>query len=139
MVVNASSILEVSSIKDGPSARVPHRSLSLINEGRMCTDRGRYTPHTIWSTLILRTIYRLSCPRPSARSQDDLATQHKQTLHARQQSDINPWTAQPYTARYQSILQTRLKLPVYQFQSQLLEAVAGSQTVIVEGETGSGE
>ena len=67
---------------------------------------------------------------------DGLAKQHKATLDARQHCDVNPWTGQAYTARYQSILQTRLKLPVYQFQSQFLEAVASSQTVVVEGETG---
>mmetsp|Transcript_37049 Transcript_37049/g.78217 ORF Transcript_37049/g.78217 Transcript_37049/m.78217 type:complete len:721 (-) Transcript_37049:101-2263(-) len=70
---------------------------------------------------------------------DEIAKKHKETLEARQSSDINPWTGRAYSSRYQSILQTRLKLPVYQFQSQLLEAVAGSQTVVVEGETGSGK
>ena len=67
---------------------------------------------------------------------DDVAKKHQATLDARQRSNINPWTGRAYSARYQSILQTRLKLPVYQFQSQLLEAVAKSQTVVVEGETG---
>ncbi|KAL9178690.1 hypothetical protein ACHAXT_003821 [Thalassiosira profunda] len=61
------------------------------------------------------------------------------TLHARQGGEINPWTGRAYSARYQSILQARLKLPVYQFQSKLLEAVASSQCVVVEGETGSGK
>ena len=70
---------------------------------------------------------------------DHLAKKHQTTLHARQSSEINPWTGQAYTARYQSILQTRLQLPVYQFQSKLLEAVASNQTVVVEGETGSGK
>lgn len=68
-----------------------------------------------------------------------VAERHSTTLHARQQSEINPWTGRAYTARYHSILQTRLQLPVYQFQSKLLEAVAASQTVVVEGETGSGK
>ena len=67
------------------------------------------------------------------------ARKHQATLHARQSSEINPWTGRPYTPRYKSILQTRLQLPVYQFQSQLLEAVASNQTVVVEGETGSGK
>ena len=67
------------------------------------------------------------------------ARKHQATLHARQSSEINPWTGRAYSARYKSILQTRLQLPVYQFQSQLLEAVASNQTVVVEGETGSGK
>lgn len=64
---------------------------------------------------------------------------HNKTLDARQSSDINPWTGKAYSSRYQSILQTRLKLPVYQFQSKLLEAVAANQIVVIEGETGSGK
>jgi len=69
---------------------------------------------------------------------DDTKKQNK-TLDARQSSDINPWTGKAYSSRYQSILQTRLKLPVYKFQSELLEAVADNQIVVIEGETGSGK
>ncbi len=69
----------------------------------------------------------------------DDAKKHNKTLDARQSSDINPWTGKAYSSRYQSILQTRLKLPVYKFQSKLLEAVAANQIVVIEGETGSGK
>ena len=69
---------------------------------------------------------------------DDAKKQSK-TLDARQSSNINPWTGKAYSSRYQSILQTRLKLPVYKFQSDLLEAVAANQIVVIEGETGSGK
>ena len=74
-------------------------------------------------------------------SNDDvnMGMKHQATLDARQTSDINPWTGRSYSQRYQSILQTRLKLPVYQFQKQMLEAVASNQIVVVEGETGSGK
>src|SRR6056300_869077 len=61
------------------------------------------------------------------------------TLDARQKSEVNPWTGKAYSSRYQSILQTRLKLPVYKSQSKLLEAVAANQIVVIEGETGSGK
>jgi len=54
-------------------------------------------------------------------------------------SDINPWTNRPYSDRYKSILETRLKLPVYQFKDKLLKAVDENQIVVVEGETGSGK
>lgn len=67
---------------------------------------------------------------------DDIVKKQSKTLNARQSSEINPWTGKAYSSRYQSILQTRLKLPVYQFQSKLLEAVAANQIVVVEGETG---
>jgi pre-mRNA-splicing factor ATP-dependent RNA helicase DHX15/PRP43 len=52
------------------------------------------------------------------------------------ESGINPWTNRPLSSRYYSILNTRLKLPVYQFKEQLLKAVEENQIVVVEGETG---
>lgn len=51
---------------------------------------------------------------------------------------VNPWTGLPYTNRYYSILETRQKLPVYQFKDELIAAVRANQFVVVEGETGSG-
>eukprot|EP00978_Attheya_sp_CCMP212_P004713 scaffold10348_cov54-Attheya_sp.AAC.6 len=54
-------------------------------------------------------------------------------------SQVNPWTGKVYSDRYQSILKTRLKLPVYQFKERLLTAVEENQIVVVEGETGSGK
>ena len=53
--------------------------------------------------------------------------------------DVNPWTGKPYSAKYHSILQTRTKLPVYQFKDKLIQQVQDHQIVVVEGETGSGE
>ena len=53
-------------------------------------------------------------------------------------SALNPWTGYPYTSRYYSILETRQKLPVYQFKDELVDAVKKNQFVVVEGETGSG-
>ena len=35
---------------------------------------------------------------------------------------VNPWTGRPYSKKYQEILAGRLKLPVYKFKEQLLEA-----------------
>lgn len=51
---------------------------------------------------------------------------------------INPWTGEKYSPKYYSILETRTKLPVYQFKDELIEAVQNNQFVVVEGETGSG-
>ena len=66
---------------------------------------------------------------------DNLKKSKSQTID----DDINPWTGAPFSARYHSILATRIKLPVYQFKEQLLEKVLGNQCVVVEGETGSGK
>lgn len=57
---------------------------------------------------------------------------------AKRSKVLNPWTGLPYTNRYYSILETRQKLPVYQFKDDLIEAVKKNQFVVVEGETGSG-
>lgn len=54
-------------------------------------------------------------------------------------SDRNPYTLQPYSDRYEKILSTRLKLPVYQFKSALVSTVEANQVIVVEGETGSGK
>lgn len=52
---------------------------------------------------------------------------------------VNPWTGQPYSARYYEILRKRETLPVFQFLDQLLAEVRTHQVVVVEGETGSGK
>jgi pre-mRNA-splicing factor ATP-dependent RNA helicase DHX15/PRP43 len=57
----------------------------------------------------------------------------------KENNGVNPYTNKPYSERYRKILATRLKLPVYQFRKELLEAVHKNQVVVVEGETGSGK
>jgi len=56
-----------------------------------------------------------------------------------EQDGKNPWTGQPYSAKYQQLLSKRQQLPVYAFKSELEQKVADNQIVIVEGETGSGK
>lgn len=58
---------------------------------------------------------------------------------SKRQEDVNPWTGQPFSERFFSILNTRKKLPVYRFKDKLIECVKENQIVIVEGETGSGK
>jgi HrpA-like RNA helicase len=50
--------------------------------------------------------------------------------------ELNPWTGAAFSQRYYSILEKRIKLPVYQFKEQLVEKVLANQCVVVEGETG---
>jgi len=52
---------------------------------------------------------------------------------------LNPITKRPFSARYHQILAKRRDLPVHGFLDRLLDAVKGHQTVVVEGETGSGK
>jgi pre-mRNA-splicing factor ATP-dependent RNA helicase DHX15/PRP43 len=54
-------------------------------------------------------------------------------------ASINPWTGRPYSARYHSLLQKRLTLPVHQFLDDLRDKVENNQVVVIEGETGSGK
>ena len=52
---------------------------------------------------------------------------------------INPYTHQPYSQTYLSILETRRKLPVWKQKSDFLHQLAASQTLVLVGETGSGK
>lgn len=51
----------------------------------------------------------------------------------------NPLTGRPFSRHYQQLLATRQRLPVYQFLDELLDRVKHNQSVVVEGETGSGK
>jgi pre-mRNA-splicing factor ATP-dependent RNA helicase DHX15/PRP43 len=51
---------------------------------------------------------------------------------------VNPFTNKPYSPRYYEILKKRQQLPVYEFKKDLIEKVRTHQTIVVEGETGSG-
>jgi pre-mRNA-splicing factor ATP-dependent RNA helicase DHX15/PRP43 len=57
----------------------------------------------------------------------------------RNKQEVNPWTGAPYSQRYYSILEKRIKLPVYQFKDELMAKVMENQSIVVEGETGSGK
>ena len=56
-----------------------------------------------------------------------------------EEDKYNPWTGEPYSQKYYSILEKRVKLPVYQFKDELVKKVMDNQCVVVEGETGSGK
>lgn len=51
-------------------------------------------------------------------------------------NELNRWTGKPYSSRYYSILETRIKLPVYQFKDKVLKSLEDNQIIVVEGETG---
>jgi len=61
------------------------------------------------------------------------------TKRTKDDGTFNPWTGRPYSQKYFSILETRTKLPVYQFKDDLINKVMENQCVVVEGETGSGK
>ena len=52
---------------------------------------------------------------------------------------ISLWRAKSSSPRFQSMLKSRSTLPIWSFKSELLEAVAKCQIVIVCGETGCGK
>lgn len=52
---------------------------------------------------------------------------------------INTYTNLPYSSKYYEILRKRQILPVYEFKNELIEKVKQNQTIVVEGETGSGK
>lgn len=53
-------------------------------------------------------------------------------------SNVNPYTGNPYSSNYYEILKKRQLLPVYEFKDELIDKVQNNQTIVVEGETGSG-
>jgi pre-mRNA-splicing factor ATP-dependent RNA helicase DHX15/PRP43 len=69
----------------------------------------------------------------------DIDFNSSESESSKKSKEINPWTSVPYSKQYFSILEKRLKLPVYQFKDKLLQAVKENQIVVVEGETGSGK
>ena len=60
-------------------------------------------------------------------------------VEAAMAGERNSLTGRPFSSNYRKVLATRKKLPVYQFLDDLLEKVRENQTVVVEGETGSGK
>ena len=54
-------------------------------------------------------------------------------------SATNPYTFRPYSPRYQEILRTRLKLPVWEYRNEFLEVLMKNQILVLVGETGSGK
>ncbi|PTD02861.1 ATP-dependent RNA helicase DHX29 [Fusarium culmorum] len=49
------------------------------------------------------------------------------------------WADKSSTRKFQTMLQSRMQLPMWHFREQVLEAVDGNQVVIVCGETGCGK
>ena len=62
----------------------------------------------------------------------DLGDLSSKRQRGQSSDDINPWSGLPYSARYHTILETRQKLPVYQFKDDLISAVSSNQFVVVE-------
>jgi pre-mRNA-splicing factor ATP-dependent RNA helicase DHX15/PRP43 len=52
---------------------------------------------------------------------------------------VNPLNGRPYSARYFQILEGRQRLPVTEYKSQFLQALAEHTSMVLVGETGSGK
>ena len=52
---------------------------------------------------------------------------------------INPFNGRPFSARYYSILEKRVALPVFEFKDRFIEIVRQNQITVPVGETGSGK
>ncbi|KAJ6102525.1 Pre-mRNA-splicing factor ATP-dependent RNA helicase PRP43 [Penicillium sp. IBT 16267x] len=53
--------------------------------------------------------------------------------------DVNPFSGQPFSSKYFSILKTRRDLPVHQQRDEFLQLYQQSQILVFVGETGSGK
>lgn len=53
--------------------------------------------------------------------------------------DVNPWSGQPYSQNYYGILEKRKTLPVFEFRAEFEQNLKQNQTLVLQGETGSGK
>ena len=58
---------------------------------------------------------------------------------AKKELGTNPYTGRPYSQKYNSILEKRKTLPIYEHKQEFMDAVNNNQIVILVGETGSGK
>jgi pre-mRNA-splicing factor ATP-dependent RNA helicase DHX15/PRP43 len=65
--------------------------------------------------------------------------QQKQVVSTIMNGTTNPLTQRPFSPNYFKLLNTRKKLPVYQFLDDLLDKVRDNQSVVVEGGIGGGK
>lgn len=52
---------------------------------------------------------------------------------------VNPLTGMPYSQKYQTIYETRKKLPVWGFLDKVEAMLRANRVIVLEGETGSGK
>ncbi|TFK39329.1 P-loop containing nucleoside triphosphate hydrolase protein [Crucibulum laeve] len=53
--------------------------------------------------------------------------------------DTNPFTKQPYSKQYKTLLEARKKLPIYAQMDEFLKMFSEHQIIVIIGETGSGK
>lgn len=53
--------------------------------------------------------------------------------------EINCFTNKPYSSNYYRLLESRKKLPVYRFRSEIIKTCSENKIIIIEGDTGSGK
>lgn len=53
--------------------------------------------------------------------------------------DVNPWTQKKYSPMYYEILKKRLELPVWEQRNEFVETFKRNQSMVLQGETGSGK
>lgn len=77
-----------------------------------------------------------NAPEPTPEEAQQIAETVNQMAES---GEINPYTNKIYSKNYYKILETRMKLPVYERKDEIIEAVRNSKVTIIEGSTGSGK
>lgn len=54
-------------------------------------------------------------------------------------SNVNKFTGQPYSRKWQQIYEKRTKLPVWEYKETFMRLIDENQTIVLVGETGSGK
>ena len=70
---------------------------------------------------------------------DGQSEQKKPSTSSAPASTVNPVNKRPFSANYHKILATRQTLPVYTFRSDFTAMLKANQSMILVGETGSGQ
>ena len=70
---------------------------------------------------------------------DGQSEQKKPSAFSGPASTVNPINKRPFSANYHKILATRQTLPVYTFRSDFTQMLKTNQSMILVGETGSGQ
>ena len=98
--------------------------------------RKREDEKDTFETTILDKINISSQAKESVKITDTTSHKRKKIF---EEEKINKWNGKPLSTRYYEILEKRKQLPIWEAYDTLIKLVEENQTIILQGETGSGK